>query len=83
MNTRMPYSGRFGRNGIPAYIAMALPPLFLFIIWKDGKKPDAHRMGKGACIAVYIFGTAMVLTTGIGQWILADRILTAGGYFSG
>ncbi|WOH19418.1 hypothetical protein IRJ34_03580 [Paenarthrobacter sp. GOM3] len=84
-DTRMPYDGRYNRSGsgIPMQIAMIPCLLVLLGLWRAGKKPDAHHMGGGGRFAVYIFGIGMVLTCVIGQLIMAQGILVAGGYLPG
>lgn len=84
-NTRMPYDGKYNRSGsgIPMQIAMLPCLLVLFGLWRSGRKPDAHQMTKGGRIGLYIFGTAMVLACAVGQWVMANGILIAGGYFTG
>ena len=82
-DTRMPYDGRFDRsgNGIPMQMAMLIVLLVLFLFWRSGRKPDAHRMRKGSRIGTYILGTAMIMACLAGQWVMGESILTAGGYF--
>lgn len=79
LGTRMPYSGQFSRSGIPWPVAMGATLLVLFGLWRSGKKPDAHHMGKKARFGVYTLGSAMVAGCVIGQWIMARAILIAGG----
>lgn len=43
----MPYSGRFGRNGLPMPFVMMLPLIALLILWRSGKKPETHHIGGG------------------------------------
>lgn len=82
-DTRMPYDGRFDRsgNGIPMQMAMLIVFLVLFLFWRSGRKPDAHRMRKGSRVGTYILGTAMIMACLAGQWVMGQSILTAGGYF--
>ncbi|MEC5193520.1 hypothetical protein RCH17_003832 [Arthrobacter sp. MP_M7] len=84
-DTRMPYDGKYNRNGsgIPMQIAMIPCLLVLIGLWRAGRKPDAHHMGKGGRVGVYIFGSAMILACVVGQWVMASGILVAGGYFNG
>lgn len=84
-DTRMPYDGKYNRsgNGIPMQIAMLPCLIVLFGLWRSGKKPDAHHMRKGARVGVYVFGTAMILACAVGQLVMANGILIAGGYFPG
>jgi hypothetical protein len=84
-DTSLPYVGKYNRtgSGIPMQIAMLPCLIVLFGLWRSGKKPDAHHMGKGGRIAVYIFGTAMILACAIAQWVMASGILSAGGFFPG
>lgn len=84
-DTRMPYDGQFDRsgNGIPMQIAM-LPCLLLLIrIWWDGRRPDAHRMRKGSRIGTYILGSGLIGVCVLGQWVVGQTILEAGGYLGG
>ncbi|GAA3274190.1 hypothetical protein [Paenarthrobacter aurescens] len=82
-DTRMPYDGKYNRSGsgIPMQIAMLPCPVVLIGFWRSGKKTDAHHMGKGSRIGLYILGTAIVVACVVGQWVMASGILTAGGYF--
>lgn len=82
-DTRMPYTGRFGRNGIPAPIAMLPCLLVLLGFWRSGKKPDAHHMGKGSRIGYFILAPAIIIACVFGQWILAEAILIEGGFLPG
>jgi hypothetical protein len=83
-DTRMPYDGQYNRsgNGIPMQIAMLISLVVLFLFWRSGGKPDAHHMRKASRVGLYILGTAMVMGCVVGQWIMAESILTAGGYFA-
>jgi hypothetical protein len=82
-NTRMPYDGRFDRSGsgIPMQMAMLIVFTVLFLFWRSGRKPDAHRMRKGSRAGTYILGTAMIVGCVVGQLVLGESVLTAGGYF--
>jgi hypothetical protein len=84
-DTRMLYDGKYNRSGsgIPMRIAMIPCLLVLLGLCRAGKKPDAHHMGGGGRFATYIFGIGMILTCVIGQLIMAQGILVAGGYLSG
>ncbi|MBP3036568.1 hypothetical protein J2M53_09930 [Arthrobacter sp. zg-ZUI100] len=73
--TRMDYSGQFGRNGIPMPVAMLVTLVALFLFWRGGKKPDAHHMGKGGRIVLYILGPAIVVGCVAGQLVMAQSIL--------
>ena len=80
-DTRMPYDGRYNRggSGIPMQIAM-LPILVVILgLWRSAKKPDSYQMDKASRVASYVFGTAIVLGDVIGQWIMGQSILAAGG----
>jgi hypothetical protein len=66
-DARMPYSGRFGRNGIPAPIAMLPCLLVLFGFWRTGRKPDAHHMGKGSRVGYYILAPVIIVGCVLGQ----------------
>jgi hypothetical protein len=79
-DTRMPYSGRFGRNGIMAPIALFACPLVLFGFWLSGRQPTAHHMGKGSRIGYYILAPAIIAACVRGEWILAEAILIQAGF---
>lgn len=83
-NTRMPYEGKYNRSGsgIPMQIAMVPCLLVLVGLWRSGRKPDAHHMGKGGRVGVYVFGTAMILACVVGQAVMGQAILANGGFFS-
>ena len=83
-DTRMPYDGKFSRDGsgIPMPIAMLPCLALLFGLWRSGRKPDAHHMGKGSRIAYYILAPALIVGCVWGQWVIGESILTAGGYFT-
>jgi hypothetical protein len=83
--TRMPYDGKYNRSGtgIPMQIAMLPCLVVLFGFWCGGRKPDAHHMRKGSRAGLYILGTGIVVAGVVGQWIMGEAILTAGGYFAG
>jgi hypothetical protein len=83
LDTPMPYSGRFGRNGIPAPVAMLPALALLFLLRRSGKKRDAHQMGKGSRGVAYVFGTVIVLACIVFQWIFAEAILVEGGVLPG
>jgi hypothetical protein len=84
-DTRMPYQGKYSRDGsgIPMQIAMLPCLVVLFGFWRSGKKADAHHMGKASRIGLYILGTAIVVGCVVGQWVMASGILTAGGFSLG
>ncbi|TFC44732.1 MULTISPECIES: hypothetical protein [Cryobacterium] len=84
-DTRMPYDGKYNRsgNGIPMQIALLPVLILLFRLWRTGKKPDAHHMGKGSRVGYYILAPAMILACGVAQWVMGQTILTNGGYFAG
>ncbi|MBP3042944.1 hypothetical protein KKR91_07995 [Arthrobacter jiangjiafuii] len=75
LGARMSYSGQFGRNGIPVPVAMLVVLVVLFLFWRGGKKPDAHHMGKGGRIVLYILGPAIVVGCVAGQLVMAQSIL--------
>lgn len=79
----MPYDGRYNRagTGIPKQIAMLPCLIVLFGLWRAGKKSDAHHMGKGGRMTVYVFGSSMILAYVIAQSIMAYGVLDAGGLF--
>ncbi|MBD7993838.1 hypothetical protein H9639_00775 [Arthrobacter sp. Sa2CUA1] len=81
--TMLPYSGQYGRNGIPMPIAVSPAPIGLFVLWRQGRKPDAHHMRKGSRIGVYTFGTLVVGGIVYTQWILVEALLIEGGALPG
>jgi hypothetical protein len=84
-DTRMPYDGKYNRSGsgIPMQIAVLPALVVLFGFWRAGRKSDAHRMGTGSRGGLYVLGTAIVFAAVVGQWVMANGILIAGGYFPG
>lgn len=82
-DTRLPYSGRFGRNGLPMPFVMMLCLVLLIMFWRIGKKPTAHHMGKASRGAYYILPPMMILGVVWGQWVLAASILVEGGALPG
>jgi hypothetical protein len=84
-DTRMPYDGKYSRDGsgIPMQIAMLPCLAVLFGFWRSGRKPDAHHMGKGSRIAYYILAPAIIVGCVWGQWIMGESILAAGEFFTG
>ena len=83
LDTRLSYSGRFGRSGIPMPFAMAVVPLVVFFTWRATRKPDAHHMGKGDRMVAYWIGVPMVLAFLYGHWILAESMLVDVGVLAG
>lgn len=83
-DTRMPYDGKFNRSGsgIPMQVAMFVSLLLLAGVWFAARKPDAHKMNKGSRIGTYILGTGFILLIVVIQWVMANSILTAGGFGS-
>lgn len=84
-DTRMPYDGKYNRSGtgIPMQIAMLPILAVIFSLWRSAAKPDSHQMNKASRVVSYALGTAIVLGGVIGQWIMGQSILAAGGYFLG
>lgn len=82
LETRMPYSGRFGRDGIPAPIAMLPAIVVLVLFWRSGKKPDAHHMRNGSRVGLYVIGTAITVACVLFQWNFAEAILAEGGFLT-
>jgi hypothetical protein len=84
-DTRMPYDGKYNRSGdgIPMQIAMLPILVVLFGFWRSGKKPGAHHMGRASRVAYYILAPAIIVACVVGQWVMAQAILTAGGYLTG
>lgn len=84
-DTRMPYDGKYNRSGsgIPMQIAMLPILAVIFTLRRSATKPDSHQMNKASRVVSYVLGTAIVLGGVIGQWIMGQSILAAGGYFLG
>lgn len=80
--TRLDYSGRYGRDGLPMQVVlMAAPVMFCIMLWQM-RKPSAGRMGKSSRV-IGIFGTIAFVIFGLwGQWYLAHELLVAGGALS-
>ena len=83
LDTRMPYSGRFGRNGLPMPAVMLLPLVALLILWRSGRKPDAHHMGQGMRRFYYVLAPAMIFGIMCGQLTFAKLILIEAGAYPG
>lgn len=84
-DTRMPYDGKYNRagTGIPMQMAM-LPALVVIVgIWRSVRKADSYEMNKASRVVSYVLGTPMVLGGILGQWIMGQSILVAGGYLPG
>lgn len=82
-DTILPYNGRYGRNGLPMQAAMFLCLLMQFLLWRVGKKPTAHHMGKTSRGAYYVLAPMMILGVVWGHWIIAKSILVEGGALPG
>ncbi|MBP3036566.1 hypothetical protein J2M53_09920 [Arthrobacter sp. zg-ZUI100] len=78
-DTRLPYSGQFGRNGIPMPIAMLAVFVPLLGLWRSTTKADAHQMRKPSRLTAYIVGTGMMLVFVGAQWAMGHAILVEGG----
>ena len=83
LNTRLPYQGQYGRNGIPMPFALLPVVLVLSGLLRGSVKPDAHHMGKGSRGGLYIVGTAMVIGCIILQSVFARALLIEGGALPG
>ena len=79
LDTKLPYSGQFSRDGIPMPIAMLAVFLVLVGLWRATKKPDAHHLSKGARVRVPILGAVLILAFVGAQWAMAQAILVEGG----
>lgn len=82
-NTMLPYEGRHGRNGLPMQVAMFLCLLMQFLLWRVGKKPTAHHMGRTSRGAYYVLAPMMIVGVVWGHWVIAKSILVEGGALSG
>jgi uncharacterized membrane protein YozB (DUF420 family) len=85
LDTSVPYDGKYNRGGggVPMPITLVLFPVALILLWRTGKKPDAHHMGKGARVAAYIIGTVLVGVCVYYHFVFAEGILVEGGYLAG
>ena len=83
LDTRLPYQGQYGRNGIPMPFALLPVLLVLLGLLRGSIKPDAHHMGKGSRGGLYILGTAMVIACVFFQFVFARAILIEGGALAG
>lgn len=85
LDTRLAYTGRLGRNGIPMPIALAIMPLAVFFTVRPllKPKPDVNHMDKGGRMIIYWIGAPMLLLFLYGQWIIAESMLSDAGVFSG
>ncbi len=81
----MPYDGEYDRSGrgIPMQIAMLPCMLLLIGIWRAGTTPNAHHMRKGSRVGTYILGSGLIAVCVVGQWVIAESILEAGGCLVG
>lgn len=85
LDTRLAYSGRLGRSGIPMPMAMAIMPLAVFFTVRPLliPKPDIDHMDKGGRIIIYCIGVPMLLFFLFGQFFLVQSMLSDAGVFSG
>lgn len=85
IDTRLAYSGRLGRNGIPMPIAMAVMPLAVFFTVRPLLKPnpDVNGMNKSGRMIIYWICLPMFLFFLYGQWVLAESMLSEAGVFPG
>lgn len=81
--TRLPYSGKYGRNGTPMPISVLLMPVVVLIILRNAFTRGAHEMGRGSRIGSYILGLGMILGLVIGQLAIAEGLLVEGGAMPG
>jgi hypothetical protein len=83
-DTRMPYGGKYNRGGTGIPMQIAMLPVMVPIVgfWKTVRKPTTHHMGKAARARAYVLVTAFIGACVFFQWIFAESILTAGGYFA-
>lgn len=63
-------------------IALAVAPFLLFTFWRSGKK-NAHYMGKGERVSLYILGSVIVAAAVFFQCRFALALLTEGGALPG
>lgn len=82
-DTMVPYEGRYGRNGLPMQVGMFLCLFMQFLLWRVGKKPTAHHMGKTSRGAYYVLAPMMIVGVVWGHWIIAKSVLVEGGALPG
>lgn len=78
-DTKLPYSGKYGRNGLAMQVALFGPALLLFGLWRAGRKSDAHRMRRGSRGVSYVVGSLLIAGCLWGEWVLSQTILDVGG----
>ena len=85
LDTRMPYDGRGGRSGrgIPMPIAVMICFIFPFVWWRALRKPNAHHIGKGTRVTVYIGASVMLPGAILGQLVIAQALLVEAGVLPG
>ena len=64
---------------------IAMLPILVVLIGflRTASKPDAHIMGRGSSIAMFIFGAVLFVGGIAAQWVFARGILIEGGALSG
>lgn len=83
--TRLPYSGKGYRHGrgMPMSIAVMISFIFPHIWWQALRKRNAHHMGKGSRVMLYLGGAVMLGGAIIGQLVIAHALLVEGGVLPG
>lgn len=79
MDTRLPYSGRFGRNGIPMPLAITGIPFLLVLMLRPSRSRRAHNMSKKKRIAYYLLQSAVFIAAVWGQWVMAELLMVEAG----
>lgn len=79
MDTRLSYSGRFGRNGIPMPLAITVMPLVLALMLRPSRGGRAHHMGRNKRVAYYVLQSAVFIAAVWGQWVMAELLMAEAG----
>ncbi|CEA06759.1 hypothetical protein BN1051_00115 [Arthrobacter saudimassiliensis] len=83
METRLPYTGRFGRNGIPMPLAISAVPFALVVMLRPSWGRRAHHMGKKKRVAYYVLLSAILIGAVYGQRVMAETLMIEAGVLSG
>jgi hypothetical protein len=83
-DTRMPYDGKYNRSGSGIPMQIALLPVFVPIlgIWRSVKRPEAKPRTQAGRVRAYILMMVFISVCVLGQWIMGEAILAAGGYLA-
>ncbi|MBD7993840.1 hypothetical protein H9639_00785 [Arthrobacter sp. Sa2CUA1] len=83
VDTRLPYSGRFGRSGMPMPFAIGVIPVALIVLVRPSTSRRAHHMGKKSRIGYYILLPPMLLGAVYGQFVMAELLMIESGALPG